>query len=82
MWDKLKKRMCEVKNIVYLENGDMLIQATEKGTSEPLLNQKNDGGTEHNEFELMQFTGLYDAHGEEIYESDVVNYAFFTMNKY
>ena len=74
--------MCEVKNIVYLENGDMLIQATEKGTSEPLLNQKNDGGTEHNEFELMQFTGLYDAHGEEIYESDVVNYAFFTMNKY
>jgi len=42
-WDKLKQRMCEVKNIVYLENGDMIIQATEKGTSEPLLNKKHEG---------------------------------------
>lgn len=81
-WDILKQRMCEVKNIVFLENGDMLIQASEKGISEPLLNQKNEGGVCNNEFELMQFTGLYDAHFEEIYEGDVVNYTIFAKNKY
>lgn len=37
--------------------------------------------TDDKDLELMQFTGLHDAHGKEIFEGDVVRYTIITKDK-
>lgn len=66
-WDKLRKQMLDVYEISF--DSEQIAGFCEAEKKTYRLNPLDD------DFDLMQFTGLHDAKGVEIYEGDVVVYA-------
>lgn len=65
-WDKKNKRMCAVDALYLADDFCVVVR---------FVNDDNEMGQatlSHGEYELIQFTGLHDRNGNEVFEGDVV----------
>lgn len=75
-WDKEENRWINIASLVFDEEGELWYLSPVMDDFNPVYYENELGKT----WEIMQSTGLKDKNGVEIFEGDVIFYAYFETN--